>query len=56
MRTYHWSMLVELLILAVWIPPMYEVVNKAIVNRSTSDLHVSRSATYWTLVLIALNM
>ncbi|KAL6789815.1 hypothetical protein J3E68DRAFT_412443 [Trichoderma sp. SZMC 28012] len=56
MRTYHWSMLVELFILAVWIPPMYEVVNKAIVNRSTSDLHVSRSATYWTLVLIALNM
>lgn len=52
----HWSMLVELFILAVWIPPMYEVVNKAIVNRSTSNLHVSRSATYWTLVLIALNM
>ncbi|PNP44178.1 hypothetical protein THARTR1_11069 [Trichoderma harzianum] len=56
MRTYHWSMLTELIILALWIPPMYEVVDKSIVNRSTSDLQVSRSATYATLAFISLNM
>ncbi|KAL7956978.1 hypothetical protein V8C34DRAFT_287242 [Trichoderma compactum] len=56
MRTYHWSMLTELFILALWILPMYEVVDKAIVNRSTSELHVSPSATYATLAFIALNI
>ncbi|KAL7906965.1 hypothetical protein GGI35DRAFT_100692 [Trichoderma velutinum] len=56
MRTYHWSMLTELFILALWIPPLYEVIDKAIVNRATSGLDVSRSATYATLAFIVVNM
>ncbi|KAK4077049.1 uncharacterized protein Triagg1_4016 [Trichoderma aggressivum f. europaeum] len=56
MRTYHWSVLTELLIIVAWIPPMYELVDKGVVNRSTSDLPVSQSAIYATLAVIALNI
>ncbi|UKZ56141.1 hypothetical protein TrVGV298_009969 [Trichoderma virens] len=56
MRTYHWSMITELIILTLWIPPMYAIINKAIVNRSTSGLHVSQPATSATLVFIVFNM
>ncbi|KAM0249181.1 hypothetical protein ACHAQJ_009161 [Trichoderma viride] len=56
MRTYHWSLLVELIILALWIPPMYAMIDKAIVKRESSSLHVSEPITVITLALVVLNM
>lgn len=55
MRTFHWSLLIEFLILTLWIPPLYAIIDKAIIRRENSSLHVPPQVTTITLVLIALN-
>ncbi|KAL7931685.1 hypothetical protein V8C35DRAFT_309256 [Trichoderma chlorosporum] len=56
MRTYHWSMITEVIILALWIPPMYAIINKAVVHRATSSFDMSQTAITATLTFIAFNM
>ncbi|KAL7794193.1 hypothetical protein V8C37DRAFT_71117 [Trichoderma ceciliae] len=56
MRTYHWSLLVELTILALWILPMHTIITKTIVKRQRSSLQVPSHITTMTLSLVALNM
>ncbi|KAL7943796.1 hypothetical protein V8C42DRAFT_328468 [Trichoderma barbatum] len=56
MRTYHWSMLMEVIILALWIPPTYALIDGEIVHRATSSLHVPLRVTIVILVFVALNM
>lgn len=56
MRTYHWSLLVEFLILNVWIPPIYAIVDKAIVKRESSSPHIPMYVKAIVLALVAANM
>lgn len=56
MRTYHWSLLIEFVILTLWIPPLYAIINKAIVKRESSSLNVPNHIAAITLVLVVSNM
>jgi hypothetical protein len=52
LRTYHWTLALELTILGIWIPPVYHVASEI---ASASGAPVSRS-TQATLAMFVLNM
>lgn len=56
MRTYHWSLLVEFIILTLWIPPLYAIIDEAVVKRENSSLQVSGHVAAITLALVVCNM
>ncbi|KAH6608192.1 hypothetical protein Trco_004505 [Trichoderma cornu-damae] len=55
-RTYHWSLLMEFVILTLWTPPMYAIITKAIVRGKSRSSHVPLHIAAVTLIVIALNM